>query len=792
MNQTQAKKEKSVRLGMIVAIYLFGIFMGAIDTGIVTPARTIIQNNLNVDDKTGIWMITIYTLAYAASIPVMGKLADKFGRKMIYLTSIFLFGMGSLFCGLSQDFHSFTLLIIARSVQAIGGGGIMPVATAEFGTSFPPEKRGMALGLVGGVYGIANIFGSSVGSGILNIFGVNNWQFIFYVNVPISIFVIIAGIAFLQNNKVNVVKKIDKWGILLIVLMVLSLLYGLRNIDFFNFWQTLRSTNVYPFLLAFLIMLPLFILAEKRAEDPVINLSYFVNPRIITTLVLSFIVGIVMMGMIFVPQFSENALKIATGSGGYFIIILGVFAGVGAPLSGRLIDRYGAKLILAIGFVFTIIGSLFLVFVTTSHPSMLTVSICLILIGLGMGFTIGTPLNYMMLENTKKEESNSALATLSLIRSIGTAIAPAIMIGFLAHAGGQLQTNLVKLLPQQVSVPSLPYAKELNDKITALKSDPNMKDKLSGFTFPDLTAMTTVKIDLNKKGEKLSADLIDLLKTADVTTITARTKILSTRMFEKTTPSIVSNITNGIDKGIVSIEGGIPSIEKNSEDMTKAIDGVLAGIVGMQKAISGIETGETQLNAAIAQQETALTQMNAFYEQVKNIPVSPQWPVSLMDMIPPAVKATIPTSVLDQLKDVKTPADLKAKIDALSSAITSLKTQVVSMEAQKKQLNANLATANGQKAGLQKALDAMTAAKADMKDTVNKMTILKNAVPTTFQQANTNYLKEIDKLSPKLQTEFQSTLNNGFKQIYLTTSISAFIALLILMLYKKKKTSEEQ
>lgn len=158
---------KKLNLKMIMIVYLFGIFMGAIDSGIVTPARTIIQNNLNVGDKTGIWMITIYTLAYAASIPVMGKLADKYGRKIIYLISIILFGVGSLFCGLSENFNSFTLLLIARSIQAIGGGGIVPVATAEFGTIFPREKRGLALGLVGGVYGVANIFGASAGSAIL-------------------------------------------------------------------------------------------------------------------------------------------------------------------------------------------------------------------------------------------------------------------------------------------------------------------------------------------------------------------------------------------------------------------------------------------------------------------------------------------------------------------------------------------------------------------------------------------------------------------------------------------------
>ena len=132
-------KEKKLNLGLIMAVYLLGIFMGAIDTGIVTPARTIIQNDLMVNDNTGIWMITIYTLAYAASIPIMGKLADKYGRKYVYLTSISLFGIGSLFCGLSQNMGSFSVLLISRVIQAIGGGGILPIATAEFGTTFPKE-----------------------------------------------------------------------------------------------------------------------------------------------------------------------------------------------------------------------------------------------------------------------------------------------------------------------------------------------------------------------------------------------------------------------------------------------------------------------------------------------------------------------------------------------------------------------------------------------------------------------------------------------------------------------------
>src|SRR5690606_33645882 len=131
----------------------------------------------------------------------MGKLADRLGRKYVYLGSVLLFGIGSLLCGLSQDMGSFTLLLVARAVQAIGGGGIMPVATAEFGTAFPREKRGMALGLVGGVYGVANVFGASAGSLILDLFGQGNWQFIFYVNVPICLFILVVGLLVLPNTK---------------------------------------------------------------------------------------------------------------------------------------------------------------------------------------------------------------------------------------------------------------------------------------------------------------------------------------------------------------------------------------------------------------------------------------------------------------------------------------------------------------------------------------------------------------------------------------------------------------
>ncbi|WP_117385840.1 MFS transporter [Acetivibrio cellulolyticus] len=794
---TKKNQTKKTNFGMIMAIYLAGIFMGAIDTGIVTPARTVIQNNLMVGDKTGIWMITIYTLAYAASIPIMGKLADKYGRKYIYLSCIFLFGLGSLLCGVSQELGSFSFLLFARVIQALGGGGIMPIATAEFGTTFPPEKRGMALGLVGGTYGVANIFGASAGSAILDLFGKNNWKFIFYVNLPITVFILVAGFIFLTNNREKEVKKTDIWGILILTSMVLSLMYGLKNIDFFNFLTTVANPNVYVFLIIFAVLLPIFILVEKKAEDPVMNLSYFTNPRIVVTLILSFVVGIVMMGMIFVPQFSENALKIASGSGGYFVIILGLFAGAGAPMSGTLIDKFGAKLILGLGFLVSAIGGLFLVFVTTNHPSTLTVVISLILIGLGMGFTIGTPLNYMMLENTKKEESNSALATLSLIRSVGTVIGPAIMIGFISHAGANVQTNVMGLFPTEIKVPALPYAEELTEKINELKANPNMKDKLANVEMPDLTSMTSVKIDMSSKGDyKMPEDLVDLMRSSDVTTITANSKTLTSRMFDEKNPEMIAKIQDGIQKGIDSMSSGMTDMDNTIAEMEKGSSGIGEGIKGMQTAVDSQKQALKQLEglyATISKMSSTMPSTGTMpamgtmpstvtmptmgaMPSTGKMPSTSKMPKSILEMIPEQVKSKMPESVLEQLKDVKSAKDVEKKIEELKTAIATLETKI--------------ADAQKSKVDMEKAVDSIKLAQKDMKDTISKMNTLKAAVPGAFETAKNDYLKAIDNISANIESEFQTTLNKGFKQVYLTVAIASIVALLILTLYTKKKEEE--
>ena len=813
---TKTKKESNYIIVMIV--YLAGIFMGALDTGIVTPARTVIQNNLGVNEQTGIWMITIYTLAYAASIPIIGKLADKYGRKYIYLTSIFLFGIGSLFCGLSEYWDNFNLLLIARVVQALGGGGILPVATAEFGTTFPKEKRGLALGLVGGVFGIANIFGASVGSAILDIFGTNNWQFIFYINLPITIFILIAGFTSLKNTKTPDTSKIDFAGIFSLTIMVLSLLYSLRNLDFFDFSNTITNSDVLPFLIIFLIFIPIFVFIEKKAEDPVMNLSYFTNKNIVLTLIISTLTGVIMMGMIFVPQFCENSMKIASGDGGYFVIILGLFAGIGAPVSGKLIDKFGAKLILGFGFIASIIGSLFLAFVAASYPSLLNVIISLVLIGLGMGFTMGTPLNYMMLAHTKESESNSALATLSLVRSIGTAVAPAIMIGFIAHAGSNIQDEIMKDLPDTINIPKLPYADEITKEFNDLKSNSQMKDKLKDMDMPDLNSMETVKIDFDKDDSdyEVPDDIVELMKTSDVTTITKNTKIMSKTMFDEMTPTVVNDIQDGMQKGIDGVDKGVTSLEKSISKLDKGYDKLNTAYIKVNTTYNKLNKAYNKVNSAYIKMKTAYNKAKSSMKKSSSM-MADNSMYSNSSMKGATMGST--TSIQSAMKNRNSPSSsmpntsnnnsnktdssnmkkmssnstsMTANLDSMKAQIDTMKTKVTNMKSQVNTLKSQSMNMKSQLNSMKSTLKSMKSSLNSMKSLEDKMIKLKDYIPKAFDKGEKSYLKEIDNRSDKIEDTYQLVLNKGFKNVYLTTGIASIVGLFLLLFYNNKPLTKKE
>lgn len=594
--------------GMAMALYLLGIFMGAIDTGIITPARTVIQSQLGVDEATGIWMITIYTLAYAAAIPVMGKLADRSGRKPIYLLAIVLFGVGSLLCGLSQDVGSYEMLIASRALQAVGAGGILPIATADIGTAVPREKRGMALGLVGAVYGVANVFGASAGSLVLDIVGVENWQWIFYINVPISIGIIIAGLVWLPNRRADEVAPIDVWGSVVLVSMILSLLWGIRNLDFFDFGASITSAEVWPWLALVVVLLPVLIWVEKRAADPVLNLGYFTDRGIALTLTLSLLSGVILMGVVFVPQFAENSLKLPSGSGGYLVIALGLASGIGAPLSGRLTDRFGPRAVLGLGTGISLLAAIVIILWAIPQPSMTSVLVGLCGLGLGLGFIVGSPLNYMMLERVPDEEASSALGTLSLVRAIGTTLAPALMVGFLANAGASLQDRIMDELPDTVAAPTLPHATTLKLTLEEWQSDPDLADRIPAI---DTSYLDLTEIDLSEmSGDgELPDDLVDLLRTADVTTITERSKLVAERMFADQTPERVAEIQAGVRSGIDGLEDALAELDSGEQEMTDGLAEMDSGLVEMDAGLLDMDAARAEMTAGLAGMDRGLAEM---------------------------------------------------------------------------------------------------------------------------------------------------------------------------------------
>lgn len=599
-----------------MVLYLLGILMGALDTGIITPARPLIAKDLGVDDSAGIWMITVYTLAYAAAIPVVGKLADRRGRKPVFLMSIAIFGIGSLLCGLSQDLGSFPMLIAARAIQAIGGGGILPIATAEISSEVPEAKRGMALGLVGAVFGVANIFGASAGSLILDIVGSHNWQWVFYINLPIAVGIVAVGWFVLPNNAVGEAKPVDVMGTLLLVGVILSLLYGIKNLDFFDLAASLQSPTVWPFLLGCVIALPLFILAERRAADPVLNLHYFTDRGIGFTLLLSLLSGAVLMAVVFVPQLAENALRMPAGTGGYFVIVLGLASGIGAPISGRLTDRFGPKLVLGFGFAMSAVAAVVVVRWMIPQPSLVSVITSLSLIGLGLGFVIGSPLNYMMLQRTPAAESSSALGTLSLVRSIGTTLAPAIMVGFVVQGTAGLPATLTAELPTTVQVPALPYARELDERFAAWRADERFTDSLSGIDIPELNR-SEIEVDFSG-GDGLPDDLVELLRTADVTTITERAGIVAARMFEATAPETIASIQSGVDSGIDGLRDALQATGDSRREMTEGLQEMdeqlaemAAGLAEMDASVTEMSTGIKKMDASLAEMATGIKEMTA-------------------------------------------------------------------------------------------------------------------------------------------------------------------------------------
>ncbi|KUK74016.1 MAG: Major facilitator superfamily protein [Methanobacterium sp. 42_16] len=402
--------------------------MGSLDISIVGPALPSIQTYFTVNDRMLSWVFTIYILFFMLGTPVMAKLSDIYGRKAIYLLDILLFTIGSL---LTITSFSFEMLLFGRAIQGLGAGGIFPVANAFIGDIFPPEKRGGALGILSSVWGWSSVMGPILG-GVLLQYG---WQWLFIINLPITITVIVLSLKILPGGERNNNVTFDWWGVLVLGLLVTFLAYGINQINTDTFLTSLLSVDVFPYLLLAVALLPILWKIEKKAQDPLIQVDLFKSREV--KLVNSIMVGtgLVQAATVFIPAFIIVALAFSSTGASLMLIPVVLTMAVGAPVVGKLLDKFGSRNIMLIGSLIMASGLLIAGIFARDFYLLILAGV---LIGVGMSTTIGSPPRYIMLVETPPRERASGQALLNIITSAGQLVGGALVGAFIGSYNGQL------------------------------------------------------------------------------------------------------------------------------------------------------------------------------------------------------------------------------------------------------------------------------------------------------------------------------------------------------------------
>lgn len=410
----------------ILLVLFLGVLMGALDIAIVGPALHSIKTAFGVDDRLLAWTFTIYVLFNLIGTPLMAKLSDLFGRRAVYVADVALFAVGSLIVALSS---SFPMLLAGRALQGFGAGGIFPVASAVIGDTFPPEKRGSALGLIGAVFGLAFIIGPILG-GVLLMVG---WQWLFIVNLPVALVVIVMSLRLLPATRTTSRKAFDWQGMAALSLALAALTYGINQIDTAHFGASLLSLQVWPFLLLALLLALLFWQIERRAADPILRMSLFGARQAVLANALSAGAGLGEAGLVFMPPLAAAALGMTSSTASFMLMPVVLAMSVGSPLAGRFLDRLGSKTVVVAGAALLALG---MVVLSQGASSLALFIVAGALIGLGLSALLGAPVRYIMLNEAPAADRTAAQGAITLFTSIGQLISGAAVGAVAASQGG--------------------------------------------------------------------------------------------------------------------------------------------------------------------------------------------------------------------------------------------------------------------------------------------------------------------------------------------------------------------
>jgi EmrB/QacA subfamily drug resistance transporter len=427
-NQTKGNTPNG-NTGLALLTMSIGVFMAALDNGIVASSLSTLYRSFNVTPSWGAWIITIYTLGLAISLPIVGKLSDRYGRRLLFLIEIALFGIGSLLVASSINFPMF---LASRFIQALGGGGIFILASSYILDTFPKEKHGRALGILGGMNGIASIIGPNLGAFLLDITG--TWHWLFLINLPIAVLLLILGARTIHARQNLSNAKLDTAGILILSAASISLMYGLTQLKGANFLDNLTHAPFLVFTLLGVALAFLFLYMERKVSakgiEPVLPVNLLKHPVYRITLLLALGSGGVLAAVIFIPSYVEQFLGVSSTQAGYWFTPLALASGIGAGGGGALIDRKGPVFTLLLAATLAIVGfALFPLWVASTWQ--MVVASCFV--GLGFGMMLGAPINILATENAA-DNKGVALAGASLLRQMGLTIAPTLYAGFLTRS----------------------------------------------------------------------------------------------------------------------------------------------------------------------------------------------------------------------------------------------------------------------------------------------------------------------------------------------------------------------
>lgn len=454
----------------ILAVLFTGVLMGALDIAIVGPALPAIQAEFALGATDLGWVFGAYVLANLLGAPVMAKLSDRRGRRSIYVLDVALFALGSLIVAAAP---TFPLLLAGRAIQGLGAGGIFPVASAVIGDTFPVERRGGALGLIGAVFGLAFLIGPAIGGVIL---GAAGWRWLFIVNLPLAAIVAGAAWQLLPSARPAVKRPFDIAGtaVLMAWLLALSGLISsaggagdgreqigaidgvgasdqvgtsdaiggadaIDAIDQIGAFTSLegRSLLALAVLAALVIALPpLFVRLERRAPDPVLNVALFASRQIRIVALLALVVGIAEASVVFVPSLLVEAFAVTESRASYMLLPIVLAMALGAPLAGRALDRIGSRAIILAGAALLTAG---LWSVSVIGGSVARFYAAGMIIGLGLSMLLGAPLRYIVLREAAPSERAAAQGALSLITNIGLLVGATLVGALAALRGGGLE-----------------------------------------------------------------------------------------------------------------------------------------------------------------------------------------------------------------------------------------------------------------------------------------------------------------------------------------------------------------